>query len=164
MRCTIVYFSLSGKTRQAADILATSLRAERIELNTKKPYPKLRFLRLLVGGAQAGRKVTPPLVPYDVKEDQDLYILGTPVWNATMSPALRTFLTENALKGKRVAAFATSLSGDADRCFLQMEELIGEPLKGRVSLRSSKGSFSPRELEKLERFADQLWIDGQEEQ
>ena len=38
----------------------------------------------------------------------DKIILGTPVWWYTFAPAVKTFLTENSLAGKKVWTFATN--------------------------------------------------------
>ncbi len=156
MKCTIVFFSLSGKTGQAAQILSERLSAVLCELKTQKPYPKNHFFRLLKGGMEVARKRAPALVSYPWGPQQELYILGTPVWNSGIAPALRTFLLEHSLKGKQVAAFATSLSGVADKCFAMMEGLLEEPLIATVSLRSDKEGFSAEELDKLALFSEKL--------
>jgi hypothetical protein len=40
-------------------------------------------------------------------EDYDLLIIGTPVWAFTLTPAIRTYLRNNDLSGKKVALFFT---------------------------------------------------------
>ena len=62
-------------------------------------------------------KKKPELEAYDNNLDYDLLVIGTPVWAGTFSPAIRTFLKENNLDGRKVALFACHAGGGADKCF-----------------------------------------------
>jgi flavodoxin len=39
--------------------------------------------------------------------DYDLIIIGTPIWARAPTPAVRTYVSQNSLSGKRVALFYT---------------------------------------------------------
>ncbi len=123
MKTAVVYYSLGGNVRYAAEKIAEALQAELVELIPEKAYPDKGFKMFFWGGKAATMKEKPKLLPYRFNaEDYDTVILCTPVWVGTMTPPLRTFLYENDLKGKRIAAVASSGGGSTERCFEQMKK------------------------------------------
>ena len=57
----------------------------------------------------------------------DLVVIGTPIWAMTISPAIRTYLSQNAEKLKRVAFFCTKGGTSSKGTFDTMEKLCGKP-------------------------------------
>ena len=53
--------------------------------------------------------------------DYDLIVVGTPMWNKRIVPAVRTYLKENSFSGKRVALFCTNLGSQPERVFSNFE-------------------------------------------
>ncbi|MBP5250164.1 MAG: flavodoxin, partial [Lachnospiraceae bacterium] len=53
---------------------------------------------------------------------------GFPVWASTFAPPIRTFVDENreALKEKRIAAFACQSGSGAEKAFAKLLKLIGK--------------------------------------
>lgn len=142
MKTAVIYYSLDGNTRYAAEKIATKLGADLIRLIPVKEYPTGKVGKYFWGGKSATFGEAPKLEPYlfDTKM-YDLVILGTPVWAGTVTPPLRTFIRENKLTGMRVALFASCSGGSTDKCFEQMKKEGGdldvvstlrlvEPLKG----------------------------------
>jgi NAD(P)H-dependent FMN reductase len=56
--------------------------------------------------------------------DYDVVVVGTPVWNASVSAPVRTFLAANGRRFKNCAFFATQGGRGAPRAFRQMRELV----------------------------------------
>jgi multimeric flavodoxin WrbA len=56
----------------------------------------------------------------------DLVVLGTPVWASAMSSPLRTYITQNQGKFKRVAFFVTFGGSGVDPTLQGIAELCGQ--------------------------------------
>ena len=53
MNRAVVYYSLSGNTKEAAKVIARKLGAKIFEIDLVKPLPKNTVRRMLVGGMQS---------------------------------------------------------------------------------------------------------------
>lgn len=125
MKAVVVYFSLEGNTKYAAEKIADKLQADLIELAPNKDYPTGSVSKFVWGGKSAVLAEKPKLLPYEFnKENYDLVVLGTPIWAGTFTPPLRTFLMEQDLSGKKVALFACHSGGGSSRAFPKMMELL----------------------------------------
>ena len=118
MKTLIVYYSLEGNTKFIAEMAAKKLGADMLCLEPETPYPTKGIAKFFVGGKSSTFGEAPALKPYSVKVNAyDQIVLGTPVWAGKFAPPLRTFFNEHSFKGKRVAFFANSSSGNAVKCF-----------------------------------------------
>lgn len=134
MKIAIVYYSLSGNSRYAAERIAAALGGDIVPLVPKKAYPDSGFKKFFWGGKSALMGDTPALEPYGFDaNDYDLVIMGGPVWAGTFPPPLRTFVEENrsALQDKHLAAFFCCSGGPGKvlekfRSFLAPEQLRHE--------------------------------------
>ena len=126
MKTIVVYYSLEGNTAYAAGRIAMELGADLLRLHTVKEYPTGGLRKFLWGGKSAVMSETPALKPYyfDV-EKYDRVILGFPVWAANMAPPIRTFLRENDLSSKYIAAFACQSGTGADKAFDKILSILG---------------------------------------
>jgi flavodoxin len=52
-----------------------------------------------------------------------MIIIGTPIWDKNMVPAVRTYLTNNDLNRKKVGFFCTSGGDNVEKAFAEMKEL-----------------------------------------
>ena len=71
---------------------------------------------------------TPELKPYTADlSEYELIVFGTPVWASTFTPPLRTFIKKHKdeLKSKKIALFACSAGGSAEKCFANLQEELG---------------------------------------
>jgi flavodoxin len=126
MKTAVIYYSLEGNTKYAAEEIAARIGADLIRLVPVKEYPTGKVSKFFWGGKSATFGEAPKLVPYRFDQDQyDLVILGTPIWAGTFAPPLRTFIRENKLTGKKVALFACCSGGAAEKCFEQLKKEIG---------------------------------------
>lgn len=67
----------------------------------------------------------------------ELVVIGTPIWAFTITPAIRTYLSNN--KFKKVAFFCTSAGSGIKRTLKEMEKLTGKPI-AVLSLKSKAWS------------------------
>ena len=125
MKTLIVYYSRTGTTRRVAEELKTMLSADLDEIKDHKGRGgPLGFLQ---SGMEAKSSATPKIDDPTVDPSgYDLVVVGTPVWANCMSSPVRTYLTQEKGKLRRVAFLCTS--GDAsEQAFAGMEELAGKP-------------------------------------
>ncbi len=128
MRTAVVFYSLSGNTAMVAGELAAGMDADLIEIKPEKAYPDKGFRKFLYGGKSAVMAETPGLMPYSFHpENYDLVVLGFPVWAGNVAPPIRSFVAENrdALKGKRIAAFACQSGNGGEKAFGKLLECLG---------------------------------------
>jgi flavodoxin len=123
MKCLLVFYSRTGRTKKIAELISTEINCEYEEIiDTKKR--KGRFIGFVKSGFAATReKLTNNK---EVQKDPELYdvvILGTPIWNKRMTPAIRTYITENKNRFKSVAFFCTLGGIGGPETFESMAEL-----------------------------------------
>jgi len=117
----IVYYSRSGNTRSVAQALSIELGCANEELvDMRRRSGLLGIARSGIDGL-LGRE-TALCAPLHAVSDYELVIVGTPVWNRSMSAPVRTYLGRNRGRFRSVAFFATHSFGRA-RAFEQMAEL-----------------------------------------
>lgn len=123
MKAIVVYFSLSGHTKYAAEAVATKLGAEILRLETKKPYPKGRKMQLIVGGLGAALGATRKLKPYRFgKNKYDLVVLATPVWASKIAPPMKQFLKEHDIGEIPVGLIACCGGGSTEGAINMLKE------------------------------------------
>ncbi len=126
MKTIVVYYSMGGNTAYAAGRIADALRADTLRIAPEKAYPDSGFRKFFWGGKSAVMAETPKLIPYAF--DPAAYervILGFPIWAGNVAPPIRSFLRDNDLKGKRVAAFACESGAGAEKAFTKLKAALG---------------------------------------
>lgn len=122
MKSLVVFYSRTGTTKRIGEALAQLLACDSEELvDTKKRSGPRGFVS---AGRDAQAKKLTTLA--DIKHDPALYdlvILGTPIWGGTLSSAMRTYISANKLKFKRVAFFCTQGGTENKQLFDEMEAL-----------------------------------------
>lgn len=158
MKTLIVYYSLEGNTKWAAEMLAEKLGADTLRLVPVAAYPDKGFKKFLFGGKSAVMKETPELEPYEVDITKyEQVVLATPVWAGTLAPPLRTFIQKEDLSGKRLALVASSMGGSPGKTFVNLMAMLG--LSGDIptlSLRDPKSHPSKANEEAMEAFCKRL--------
>ncbi len=128
MNTVVIYYSMGGNTAYAARKIAAELNADLLEIRPEKLYPDKGFRKFFWGGKSAVMAETPALLPYEFHpEKYGQVVFGFPVWAGNVTPPLRTFVRDNleALKGKRVAAFACQSGAGAEKAFRKLKALPG---------------------------------------
>jgi len=121
----IVYYSLTGHTRQIAEAIASAKDAdlECIEDTFKRDTGLGRIRSAIEGLLGLRSSISPPR--HDLSK-YDLVVVGTPVWAARLSSPVRTYLSQQHASSKRVAFFCTQ-SGIGGKWALQnMAKISGQ--------------------------------------
>jgi flavodoxin len=154
MKSLVVFYSRTGTTKQIGEALAQLLGCDSEELvDTKKRSGPLGWLS---AGRDATQKKLTTLA--EIKHDPALYdlvILGTPVWAGTVSSAIRTYISANKSKFKRVAFFYTQGGTKHKQLFDEMEALCEQRPVDTLAVSQKevkKGAYQ----DKLSQFAYRL--------
>ena len=158
MTTLIVYYSLGGNTEYAAKIIASKLGADTLRIEPEKAYPDSGFRKFFWGGKSAVMAETPRLRPYAFDPAKyDRVIFGFPVWAGNVTPPIRTFVSENDLKGKRVAAFACESGAGAEKAFGRLKAALGiDKLEAELILIDPKSKPRAENVKKIGDFCDKL--------
>lgn len=158
MKALVVFYSLEGSTKMIAEKLSAKTGADILELKSVKNYPVKGAAKFLVGGKDAAFKVCPEIENFDTDVSQyDVIVIGTPVWDGTIAPPVRTFLRDNVIKGAKVAAFACMAGKDPKKTFNVIRELAGvDELAAEVSFYSPATGRDPDVDAKIAQLAELL--------
>ena len=158
MKTLIVYYSLEGNTEYVAGKISELCGFDTLRLVPVKKYPDSGFRKFFWGGKSAVMAETPELEPYTFDSaNYDRIIFGFPVWAGNVTPPIRTFVKENDLKGKQIAAFACQSGSGAEKAFGKLKAAIGiEALEAELILIDPKEKPSDENKQKIEDFCRKL--------
>ena len=129
MNSLLVFYSRKGTTKKIAELISKSLNCEYEEIIDTKKRTGFIIGFLKCGYAATRKKLTTIKESQKNPEIYDLIILGTPIWNKRMTPAIRTYITNNLSKFKNVAFFCTEGGSGGPKTFESMAKLCEkEPL------------------------------------
>jgi flavodoxin len=120
----VVYYSRTGTTKQVADAIVGALGCD-VEgiVDTRNRRGFFGYLRS--GFEAASRRLTTLEPLQHDPAAYDLIVVGTPIWNASLSSPVRTYLSLHKGRLKNVAFFCTYGGSGARRVFAQMTEACG---------------------------------------
>lgn len=124
----IVFFSRTGNTKKAAEALASVLKCDIEELSDKKGSKSRKGLFGWLRSGKEGMK----RIMVDIEQTKtnpanyDLVIIGTPNWGSNIASPVRTYLTNNKSKFKKVAFFCTMSGESPGKTFIDMEQACGK--------------------------------------
>lgn len=128
MKALIIFYSMSGNTKNVAKEIAKLTGADTLELHPVKKYPDKGMKKFLWGGKSAVMGDKPVLQPYIFNaEKYDMIIFGSPVWASSFTPPLRTFIDDNReqLKGKRAAAYVCFMGSSGQKALSKLKKFLG---------------------------------------
>lgn len=163
MKTAIVYYSMSGNTKYAADKIAEKVEADIIRIEPVKAYPDKGAKKFIWGGKSAVMGETPALQPYKFSlEKYDRIILGTPVWASNFAPPIRTFIKENPdIQEKRIAVFTCFSGGGADKAIEKMKKYIGiDNFDAELILVDPKEKVKAEDDKKIDVFCEMVKKNG----
>lgn len=113
----VAYFSATGNTKAAAEIIADAVDAKLYEIKPEVPYTKadLNWLNPLSRTTKEmhSKKGRPAIVTDDLSlEGVDTVFLGFPIWWYIAPTIVNSFLESHDFAGKRIVLFATSGGSD----------------------------------------------------
>jgi flavodoxin len=133
-RILVVYYSRTNTTREVARAIRDELGCE-IErfVERRSRGGALGYLRSVFDIAFHRRAVLQPIEKDP--NDYDLVVVGTPIWNASVSTPVRTYLSMNRDRIRRVAFFCTYGGTGSSRALRQMEAICGQAPVMTLALR-----------------------------
>jgi flavodoxin len=149
----VVYYTRTGTTKKVAEAIADYLKCEIEEIiDTKNRKGIFGWLR---SGADATKERL--AVIKDIKHNPasyDMVIMGTPVWGSNLTPAIRTYITQNKEKLKNVAFFCTA-GGTGEKALENLEIFIGRKPVFSFGVRArevKKGEYTQKLKEVLDKI------------
>ncbi len=130
----IAYFSWSGNTENAAQIIQEQTGADIIELNPAEPYSSNYSEVLDQAQKDMNADARPELANHvENMEQYDTILLGYPNWWATIPMPVATFLEEYDFSGKTIIPFCSHGGGGFGQSITDISKLapnsrIGEGL------------------------------------
>lgn len=102
----VVYYSLTGHTKEIADKIQTMTNADIFGLETAEPFPTGAKLHLTVK-EQLKTKKYPALKQLPDLTGYDVVFVGAPAWWYTAATPVLSFLEQADFQGAKVAFFST---------------------------------------------------------
>ncbi len=122
----VIYYSRTGNTKKVAEKLAKQFSADTERLiDKRKRTGPIGYIRASKDALAKNLTEIEPL-----KSDPDDYsiiLIGTPSWYSNMTPAVRTFIAENDLSDKFVAAFGTANKTGVKNACKQILDAVYSP-------------------------------------
>lgn len=131
-RILIAYFSYSGNTRKAANIIKQKTGADIVEIEMQNPY---RGNIYDVSQIDLNRNIYPKLKQHiQNMNEYDVILLGYPTWWATMPMPVFSFISEYDLSNKAIITFSShggTMFGESvsDLSKLLTNSYVGLPLE-----------------------------------
>lgn len=146
MKKLFIYYSLTGN----GEVVAKKMQEKGYELRkveTVKGLPKVFFFAMLSGGFQAGLKKKAKLKEFDNDVSKyDEIVIGSPIWNGRISPAINTILANINLEGKALSFVFYAGSGEGKHALKRINKEY--PNAKCIFLKQPKDN--PEELSKLD--------------
>ena len=146
MKRLFIYYSYTGN----GEVVAQKMQEKGFELRkveTVKGLPKVFFFAMLSGGFQAGMKKKAKLKEFDYDISQyDEVVIGSPIWNGRITPAINTILANINLENKNVSFIFYAGSGQGKQALKRITKEY--PSAKCVFLKQPKDY--PEELAKLD--------------
>ncbi|MFT3984649.1 MAG: flavodoxin [Lachnospiraceae bacterium] len=148
----VVYYSMNGNTKEAAEKIAAGIGADLLELRPAKPLPEEGGKKYAIGGMQAMFGMCPAIEKSSIDFSRyERIILGCPVWAGKCAPYINTFL-----KGKDVnllvkSVFTCSGGGDNDSCIADLKKRLPN-LGSTLALADRANGLASQNKEKLEEY------------
>jgi menaquinone-dependent protoporphyrinogen IX oxidase len=136
-RILVVHFSRTGHTRQVAQSIATALAADIEEI--VDPTRRTGILGYFRSGREAWLKRLPSIAPSVHDPGRyDMVVIGTPIWNTSLSAPVRSYLWRHRSRLPAVAFFLTCGGMGIDRVFRQMTEESGRAAVATLAVREKE--------------------------
>ena len=130
MKPLVVYYSLTGKTRLVAQVIAEALNATLVEIEERRPIP-MPFVYLSGSFAAFmnwGSKINP--IAVDLKQYERIFI-GSPIWGSRTAPAINSFIYKANFEGRSIIPFFTMGGDNSEKALANITVKI-EKRQGKV--------------------------------
>jgi len=146
MKSLVVFYLRTGTTRTVAEAVSERLGSDVDEIHDTRD--RRGFIGWMSAGRDAGKRKLTTIK--DVTKDPgqyDLVVIGTPVWNNTVSTPIRTYIAQHRDRLNEVAFFCTQ-DTEKSRVFEEEELLVGRKPVATLALRK-KADVEEEDYEKL---------------
>lgn len=145
----VAYFSASGVTKKAAELIASAAGADLYEIRPKTPYSRAD-LDWMDKNSRSSRemkdkKYRPELADTELSvQEYDEILLGFPIWWYVAPTIINTFLEAYDFSGKRITLFATSGGSGFGNTVKELQPSAPKAVirEGRLCSRLSKEEIS----------------------
>lgn len=121
----VVFYSRTGTTRKIAQEISNALLCDIEEIIDLKSRRGVKGF--MAGGKDSMRRNLTEIKKIEKNpSDYDIVIIGTPVWASNMTPAIRTYISQNKNRFNNVAFFCTTGGTGIKKTFIEMEVLWGK--------------------------------------
>lgn len=103
----ILYYSLSGHTKKAAEQIQAAVGGDLIPIRTARAYPADYEELVEKGQDEVEKGFMPRLAEVPDLSSYTMIFAGSPTWWYTMAPAMHTLLAKAEFSGKKMAFFTT---------------------------------------------------------
>lgn len=154
MKILVTYYSRTGNTKKVAISLAEKLNCEIEEIVDLKNRSGLFWFFSAIKDALTGSltKIETNKNP----KDYDVVIIGTPIWAASLSPAVRTYISKYKKGFKEVAIFTTSGDIVSEKLLTSLEEILNKKIKCYTDWISEDFKENKKYQEKLDKFVEEI--------
>ncbi len=122
----ILYYSLDQETKTLAEIISDSTGSEIKELILEEPTDRNDQKIYHWKGKKYMISKNPKIEDLEITfDDYDLIFIGSPVWELTYSPALKSLFENYEIKNKKIAIFYTH-EGEKGNFLSEVKGLISE--------------------------------------
>jgi len=136
MKQLVIYYSRTGTTRKIAEAMVKVLKCDIEEIRDLKN--RAGILGWLSSGMDATlKRLTKIEKPGKLPELFDVTVIGTPVWNNTVSTPVRTYILEHRDRFKQVAFFCIQYSSKSN-ALKDMEALCSKKPVATLMLRKKQ--------------------------
>jgi flavodoxin len=153
----VVFYSRTGTTKGVAENIAQELGADIQELiDTKK---RTGPVAIHTAGRDARVGNLTELEPLEVNLDEySTIIIGTPNWWGNITPAIRTFILENDLSGKKIGIFGTTNLTGIQSALEQAVELVQKENRQEIPLLGLRSRDLDQDIlsQKIKEFIEKL--------
>jgi flavodoxin len=130
----VVFYSRTGNTRKVGADIARALSCDTEEIRER--HSRLGIRGYLRCGYEAWfARPVPIREPEHDPGAYDLVVVGTPIWNASLSSPVRAYMTQNKAKLPAVAFFITYGGSSRQRVLRQMQDVCGRAPVATLALR-----------------------------
>lgn len=134
----IVFFTQTGTTRAAAQVIAKLTGAELVELKPAKAYPADYQTLTVVSKQEIDDDIEPRLAPMNVDfSSDDTIFVGFPMWYHQAPMIIASLFSSFDLSGKKIVPFVTSMSSDIAEAMPFMKGLAGNDLQAGLTANST---------------------------
>jgi len=121
----VVYYSRTGHTQLVAEKLAKRFNADLERLIDKKK--RTGPIGFTAAGKDAVTSKTTVINPLKVTlSDYDIILIGGPSWFGNVTPAVRTFIMQNDLSGKKIGLFGICHLTGVEEAVQEAADLISK--------------------------------------